>query len=71
MTLTLELCFSERDRSGTRLPFVCTKTVEKSEGERSEGSRGMLIGALSHVEQDGNGTSFILNEHIVNSTDVQ
>lgn len=39
--------------------------------ETSEGSRGMLIGALSHVERDGNGTSFILNEHIVNFTDVQ
>jgi len=59
---------SERDRPGTRLPFVCTKTVEK---ETTEGSRGMLIGALSHVERDGNGTSFILNEHIVNFTDVQ
>lgn len=34
VTVTQEPCSSERDRPGTRLPFVCTKTEEKSNGER-------------------------------------
>ncbi len=70
-TLTQELCSSERDRTGTRLPFVCKTHGKEWRRETSEGSRWMLIGAFSHVERDGNGTSFIFNEHIDNFTDVQ